>query len=281
MPLANNGCKGASSADGCVVQSRCSSSGSNISMAGLAPATTAGSTNSLWELAVRRGSAAALAPGYALKHKPWAENIEGVHKRSCSADQLAADSDKPDRSHDSGPSCLKSGIGRPRLDSAGTDGVVAQGGQLIGGGQCQEQDQLAVVSSGEVGTSVEFVVHQADSCPAAVAMEGPVSAAANEASAAADPAAAGPWQCSNNPSAANDQAAVQAAVAQAALLDAATADSAAYSSGAGVPLELLEEALHWHHYANAVYGWPMFLWSHRYRCVMRRGGLCAAGDWET
>jgi hypothetical protein len=34
-----------------------------------------------------------------------------------------------------------------------------------------------------------------------------------------------------------------------------------------VSLELLEEALHWHRYANAIYGWPMYLWSHRYRRV--------------
>jgi hypothetical protein len=34
-----------------------------------------------------------------------------------------------------------------------------------------------------------------------------------------------------------------------------------------VEFELLEEALHWHRYANAIYGWPMFMWSHRYRCV--------------
>jgi len=32
-----------------------------------------------------------------------------------------------------------------------------------------------------------------------------------------------------------------------------------------VDFELLEEALHWHRYANAIYGWPMFMWSHRYR----------------
>jgi hypothetical protein len=37
------------------------------------------------------------------------------------------------------------------------------------------------------------------------------------------------------------------------------------SAGQPVSLDLLEEALHWHAYANAIYGWPMFLWSHRYR----------------
>lgn len=32
-----------------------------------------------------------------------------------------------------------------------------------------------------------------------------------------------------------------------------------------VSLGVLEEALHWHRFANAVYGWPMYLWSYRYR----------------
>ncbi len=32
-----------------------------------------------------------------------------------------------------------------------------------------------------------------------------------------------------------------------------------------VPLPLLEEALHWHRFANAIYGWPMYLWTRRYR----------------
>jgi hypothetical protein len=45
------------------------------------------------------------------------------------------------------------------------------------------------------------------------------------------------------------------------------------STGQPVPLELLEEALHWHAYANAIYGWPMFLWSHRYRWGQTRVGL--------
>ncbi|WIA18498.1 hypothetical protein OEZ85_009951 [Tetradesmus obliquus] len=43
-----------------------------------------------------------------------------------------------------------------------------------------------------------------------------------------------------------------------------------------VDLDLLEEALHWHRYANAIYGWPMFLWSHRYR-ALRCCRLCCGG----
>jgi hypothetical protein len=60
-----------------------------------------------------------------------------------------------------------------------------------------------------------------------------------------------------------DAAVAGAAAAEGALEVA----SAVMSDGQLVPLELLEEALHWHAYANAIYGWPMFLWSHRYRWV--------------
>jgi hypothetical protein len=63
--------------------------------------------------------------------------------------------------------------------------------------------------------------------------------------------------------------AAAAAVEEGVLEDVA---GAVTSTGQPVPLELLEEALHWHTYANAIYGWPMFLWSHRYRCVHKGGG---------
>uniref|UniRef100_A0A383W0M9 sn-1-specific diacylglycerol lipase n=1 Tax=Tetradesmus obliquus TaxID=3088 RepID=A0A383W0M9_TETOB len=57
----------------------------------------------------------------------------------------------------------------------------------------------------------------------------------------------------------------------------ATAGAAAVlSDGSSVDLDLLEEALHWHRYANAIYGWPMFLWSHRYR-ALRCCRLCCGG----
>jgi hypothetical protein len=58
-----------------------------------------------------------------------------------------------------------------------------------------------------------------------------------------------------------------AAAAVAAAAAAAEGAGALTSTGQPVPLDLLEEALHWHAYANAIYGWPMFLWSHRYRCA--------------
>jgi hypothetical protein len=60
------------------------------------------------------------------------------------------------------------------------------------------------------------------------------------------------------------EATTAAAAAEAA---AAVGAGALTSTGQPVPLDLLEEALHWHAYANAIYGWPMFLWSHRYRCA--------------
>ena len=66
--------------------------------------------------------------------------------------------------------------------------------------------------------------------------------------------------------AAASSASTAAAVAAAAAAGAGAVCSSSDEDGEGeVELELLEEALHWHRYANAVYGWPMFLWSHRYR----------------
>eukprot|EP00775_Hariotina_reticulata_P013184 gene13184-13315_t len=264
MPPRNDGCKGGSSAGSCMAVSRCSSNGSNSSMAGVAPATTTGSTNSLWELAVRRSSAAALAPGYALKHKSWAGDIEAVHQRS-TADLLAADSDNCVTCADPGPSCSQFGRGRPRLSSAGEDAVWAPGGLLVG--NAAKRHQLAVMSSGELDAGPGLMSQQAAPSSAPLAVE-------QLAKAAADSAAAAPVAGSGTPSSAKDQA-VQAAATEAALLEAASAsaDSATFSNGTAVPLELLEEALQWHHYANAVYGWPMFLWSHRYR-VLRCCRLC-------
>lgn len=71
-----------------------------------------------------------------------------------------------------------------------------------------------------------------------------------------------PWHpAADTPSAAAAAAAV-ACVSEEGLEQGGAAVT---SDGRRVPLDLLEEALHWHAYANAIYGWPMFLWSHRYR----------------
>jgi hypothetical protein len=55
-------------------------------------------------------------------------------------------------------------------------------------------------------------------------------------------------------------------------------DASEHHQEQGAWLELLEEALHWHRYANAIYGWPMYLWSHRHRWVQQwkmRGEIMA------
>lgn len=90
------------------------------------------------------------------------------------------------------------------------------------------------------------------------------AAAANAATATQQQGNASTSVVSMQPQAAARAAA--AAVAAAAVGDAGDEGvGAVTSAGQPVPLELLEEALHWHAYANAIYGWPMFLWSHRYR----------------
>lgn len=63
-------------------------------------------------------------------------------------------------------------------------------------------------------------------------------------------------------------AAAQPPAAQALAEEAVEELGVVLAEGQPVSLALLEEALHWHPYANAIYGWPMFLWSHRYRCAV-------------
>jgi hypothetical protein len=45
--------------------------------------------------------------------------------------------------------------------------------------------------------------------------------------------------------------------------------------GGEVSLELLQEALHWHKYALAIYGTVMFLWSKRHRWGRQERGRWA------
>jgi hypothetical protein len=260
---------------------------------GLLPAARSSSTaapagsGSMWEMAVRQGSTLALAPGHVLSA---AAGQQPDPERAGSL-QLGLRSHSLQEGRSSGGGSL-SLAGRTSSPVRGFCGSGASGqdvGSMPAGSACSQgggtrgfsplqpiysvtHPQAALLQGGARHASSSGGGGGSSNLSPSVL--GPVgSLLSPQTSAGGGPGteAAGPIHPPAAALAPASDAAASRSISNVAAAAAAESQLQLAGSallqpdGSPIPLELLEEALHWHHYANAIYGWPMFLWSHRYR----------------
>eukprot|EP00879_Flechtneria_rotunda_P015830 GHRR01016553.1.p1 GENE.GHRR01016553.1~~GHRR01016553.1.p1 ORF type:complete len:1195 (+),score=470.03 GHRR01016553.1:1101-4685(+) len=212
--------------------------------------------SSLWEQAVWQASALGVAPGYGAS--------QGRGRRGSSPQLHSAARGERQSSHNNSASRACIWTGGDEVHYSGSNGrpaANADGAKHQAPNNVQQQNGLTGAGSAPALTDKEPAIDNGS-----VAADAATKANGKHAEIAA---------CADAPPSIRGSSSSIAGAKHMHFIPAIRGTTATGGNKEGaaaqddpeVPLELLEEALHWHGYANAIYGWPMFMWSHRYRCL--------------